>query len=147
MTHLEIRRWDTGEIIIQSGKFKTIRELFEDGLKNNISFFRADLSGANLSGVNLNGADLSGVTYKGIEIKYLCSLSGLYRYNVLAIVSVDGTWYVALGCHCRTVDEWRADFWNNVKEFPDDGKMPTVERKFALETAIRCIDIHVEGEK
>lgn len=26
-----------------------------------------------------------------------------------------------MGCHWRSLAEWEADFWNNPKEFPNDG--------------------------
>lgn len=44
---IEIRRWNTGKVII-TGEYEDIRECLE---KNKISFYGADLGGANLQGV------------------------------------------------------------------------------------------------
>ena len=45
---------------------------------------------------------------------------GLYDYYVFAIVSDKGPW-IRMGCRWRSLAEWEADFWNNPKEFPNDG--------------------------
>ena len=97
---------------------------------------RAYLSGANLYGANLYGADLS-----GIKIKKAIAFSGLYKYIVIPFVSEDGEKYVKMGCHIRTIEEWEKDFWNNNKEFPNDGSEKSNLRLFAYETAKKWFDI------
>ena len=55
--YAEIRRWDNREVI-HSGKFNSIKECLEDGVKKGVSFYRADLYKANLSRANLRKANL-----------------------------------------------------------------------------------------
>ena len=105
----------------------------------------ADLRGANLTGANLTDADLRGADLTdadlrgaeliGIKIKTATVFTGIYRYVVIAIVSETGDKYVKMGCHLRTVEEWEADFWNNNREFPNDGRKASQLRLLAYNTA------------
>jgi uncharacterized protein YjbI with pentapeptide repeats len=56
MPHIEIKRWDTGDIIV-AGEYESIKDCLEKN-KRTISFYRANLRGANLSGAILSWADL-----------------------------------------------------------------------------------------
>ena len=49
------------------------------------------------------------------------SAQNLYRHVVSGHVDDDGKETVQMGCFKRTRQEWEADFWNNPKEFSDDG--------------------------
>ena len=95
----------------------------------------AYLSGAYLSGANLYGAYLSGAYLSGIKIKKAIAFTGLYKYIVIPIIAEDDKKYVKMGCYTRTVEEWDNDFWNNNKEFPNDGSKESKLRLFAYNTA------------
>lgn len=45
--------------------------------------------------------------------------------------------YVRLGCHCKTIEEWDADFNNNPSEFPEGSPQMAV-RKFIYECMKNC---------
>jgi hypothetical protein len=86
----------------------------------------ANLYGANLRGANLYGADLyranlRGADYKGLKVKKMMVFTRLYKYLVVVIITEDNKEHIGLGCHLREVKEWEKDFWNNIKEFPNDG--------------------------
>ena len=104
----------------------------------------ANLTRANLDGANLTRADLVGAYLGDVKIKLLRVFSGLYRYTVFAIVAEDGTEWINLGCKLQKAEEWNANFWNNISEFPDDGSIKTRERQFALATAKAWLEMHRE---
>lgn len=86
-------------------------------------------------------ANFSGAYLYGIKIKKVIALTGLYKYIVIPFISEDGRKYVKMGCFTRTIEEWDADFWNNDKEFPNDGSEKSNLRLFAYETAKRWFEI------
>ena len=52
-----------------------------------------------------------------------------YRYNAFMYFNeTDNKWWVQLGCHLRTIEEWDADFWNNPSEFPNNGSEKSNDR-------------------
>jgi hypothetical protein len=104
--------------------------------------FVADLSGADmidadLRGANLCGADLCGADLFGVKIKSLKAFSGLYRYQVFAILATNGKRYVKMGCLFKSLEEWEkiGILKSNESEFPDDGSRKSLERKEAFEFA------------
>ena len=68
----EIKNRFTGAIIVEAGKYETIREAVE---KNKANLPGANLPGANLSGANLYGANLPGANLHGAD------LSGAYLFR------------------------------------------------------------------
>jgi hypothetical protein len=102
----------------------------------------ADLSRANLYGANLSGANLYGAKIGAIIIKKAIVITGLYKYLSMPIVAEDGKYYIKLGCHLRSVEEWENDFWNNNNEFPDDGSIKSHLRVLAFETAKKWLEIN-----
>jgi uncharacterized protein YjbI with pentapeptide repeats len=102
----------------------------------------ANLSGANLSRANLSEANLSGAKIDNIIIKKAMVIHGLYKYLTMPIIAEDGKYYIKLGCHLRSVEEWENDFWNNNNEFPDDGSIKSHLRVLAFETAKKWLEIN-----
>ena len=116
------------------------------------NLYGADLSGANLegadlSGANLSGANLFGADLFGVRIKKAMAFTGLYAYLAMPVIAEDGTEYVRLGCHFRKVSEWEENFWNNSREFPDDGSAKSQERLMAYQTCLEWLRIHREAVK
>jgi hypothetical protein len=119
----EIKNRFTGAIIIEAGKYESIREAVE---KN-----KADLSGANLPGANLPGANLPGANLPGADLSgaYLsrADLSGangkkltLLKNNpILCIGSIgsrqaymtayntDKGIYIKTGCYFDTIKNFK----------------------------------------
>jgi uncharacterized protein YjbI with pentapeptide repeats len=106
------------------------------------NLYGADLSGADLSGANLSRANLYGAKIGAIIIKKAIVITGLYKYLSMPIVAEDGKYYIKLGCHLRSVEEWENDFWNNNNEFPDDGSIKSHLRVLAFETAKKWLEIN-----
>ena len=69
-----------------------------------------------------------------MKIKKIIFMSQLYQYDTVALLSEEDEKYIGLGCHFRTVDDWEKDFWNNNREFPNDGSVKSKLRVFAFET-------------
>ena len=74
---------------------------------------------------------------EGGKLKILKGFSGLYRYNVWAVLFDDGSRWVRMGCLFKSLDDWdkitiRA---SNLSEFPDDGSDKSEERAAAFEFA------------
>ena len=69
-------------------------------------------------------------------------IHGLYKYLTMPIIAEDGKYYIKLGCHLRSVEEWENDFWNNNNEFPDDGSIKSHLRVLAFETAKKWLEIN-----
>jgi uncharacterized protein YjbI with pentapeptide repeats len=117
----------------------------------------ADLSGANLRGADLSGADLRGANLRGADLsradlrradlrganlsrKKVHSMSvftGLYRYEVWAVLFCDGTRWVRMGCLWKSLDEWEriGIRKSNPSQYPDDGSEKCEERVAAFEFA------------
>jgi len=116
----------------------------ESGIRANLSIANlrgADLSGADLSGAHLGGADLRGAIYKDVEIQKTRIFSGLYKYQIIAIIADDGTQHIAMGSKFQTREDWVTNFWNNTAEFPDNDSEKTALRKFALRVACEWLDM------
>ena len=96
----------------------------------------ADLSSANLSSANLSSADLSGKKISSMRV-----FTGLYRYDVWAVLFEDGSRLVRMGCFWKSLDEWdKIGIRNsNLTEFPDDGSERCEERVAAFEFAKAAI--------
>ena len=104
----------------------------------------ADLGGAYLRGADLRGAYLRGADLQGVKISNADVFTGLYAYLVMPVIAEDGTEYIRMGCFFRTVVEWETDFWNNPKEFPNNGDTPSKLRWMAYQTALAWLDINRE---
>jgi uncharacterized protein YjbI with pentapeptide repeats len=97
----------------------------------------ADLSGAYLSGAYLSGADLSGADLSGKKITSMRVFSGLYDYQVWAVLLEDGSRWVRMGCLWKSLEDWETVGIreSNELEFPDDGSDKCEERVAAFEFA------------
>ena len=96
----------------------------------NLSY--ANLSYTDLRYADLSNANLSDANYKGLKIKKFICFSNLYKYNSSAIITEDNKYYIELGCHLSTLEEWESDFWNNNREFPNDGSIKSEMRLLAF---------------
>ena len=92
---------------------------------------------ANLYGADLSGADLSRANLSGKKIHSLRAFSGLYCYQVWAVVFEDGSRWIRMGCLFYDLDKWeKIGIRNsNVSEYPNDGSELCEERVAAFEFA------------
>jgi uncharacterized protein YjbI with pentapeptide repeats len=97
----------------------------------------ANLSGANLYGANLRGANLSGANLSGKKLSSVRVFTGLYAYQVWAVLFEDGSRWVRMGCLWKSFENWEAIGIrkSNLSEFPDDGSDKCEERVAAFEFA------------
>jgi hypothetical protein len=65
---------------------------------------------------------------------------------VMPVIAEDGTEYIRLGCHFRSVSDWESDFWNNPSEFPNDGDIPSKLRWMAYQTCLAWLDLNREAQ-
>ena len=105
----------------------------------------ADLSGADLSGADLGGADLGGADLGGVKIQSCAVFTGLYIYLAMPVIAEDGTEYIRLGCHFRKASEWAENFWNNAREFPNNGDTDSKDRWNAYQACLRWLEDHREA--
>jgi len=97
----------------------------------------AGLSGADLSDADLRGADLRGAVLSGEKITTLRAFSGLYRYDVQAVLFQDGSRWVRMGCLFKSLEDWEVIGIreSNLNEYPNDGSGKCEERVRAFEFA------------
>ena len=90
-----------------------------------------------LSGADLSGADLSGAVLSGKKTHSLRVFTGLYAYQVWAVLFADGTRWIRMGCLFKSLDEWEkiGIRESNLPEFPNDGSDKCEERVAAFEFA------------
>jgi hypothetical protein len=101
------------------------------------NLYGANLYGADLYGADLSGADLSRANLSGKKIHSLRAFSGLYCYQVWAVVFEDGSRWIRMGCLFYDLDKWeKIGIRNsNVSEYPNDGSELCEERVAAFEFA------------
>ena len=97
----------------------------------------ADLRGAVLSGADLRGSDLRGSDLSGSKISTIKVFTGLYCYQVWAVLFQNGSRWVRMGCLFKSLEDWEkiGIRKSNVSEFPDDGSPRCEERVRAFEFA------------
>jgi hypothetical protein len=97
----------------------------------------ADLTGADLTGANLTGAYLRGANLTGEKIESMRVFTGLYRYQVWAVMFEDGSRWVRMGCLFKSLEGWEkiGIRKSNLSEYPDDGSEKCEERVRAFEFA------------
>ena len=97
----------------------------------------ANLCSANLCGANLCDANLCGANLRGKKVKHLQVFSGLYRYQIMAILTTDGQRHVKMGCLFYSLEEWEkiGILKSNLLEFPNDGSRKSLDRAEAFEFA------------
>ena len=110
----------------------------------------ADLQGAELLGADLRGAYLQGAYLQGAENKIAIKLAnvftGLYKYVCIPYITKKEEKRIKLGCYDRSLKEWESDFWNNPKEFPNNGTYESNSRLFAFNTCKEWFKL-IENEK
>jgi len=93
----------------------------------------AELYGADLYGADLRGADLYGANLRGKKISSLRSFSGLYRYEVWAVVFVSGERWIRMGCYFKSLEDWEkiGIRSSNPDEFPEECEERVAAFEFA----------------
>ena len=93
--------------------------------------------GANLRGANLTGADLTGANGEKKKIVTMRVFTGLYEYQVWAVLFEDGSRWIRMGCLWKSMDEWESVGIrkSNLSQYPDDGSDKSEERVAAFEFA------------
>ena len=67
----------------------------------------------------------------------------MYKYTVCPRIKENGEQWVQMGCYLRKREHWDADFWNNDKEFPNDGSEESNKRLDAYKFACMWLDSQV----
>ena len=116
-----------GGTILFSAAVQTVKELLIAAVKSGANLYGADLSRANLSGAKIDGEDVAGIRV----------FSGLYDYQIWAILYADGRRAVWMGCLHYSLENWESVGIrkSNLSEFPDDGSDKCEQRVLAFEFA------------
>ena len=127
-----LSRW-TGAILHHSETANTIAEAVLEAYERGAVLSDADLSGANLLGADLRGAEEG----NNKKIATMRVFTGLYTYQVWAVLFEDGTRWVRMGCLFKSLDEWEAVGIrkSNLDQYPDDGSDKCEQRVRAFEYA------------
>ena len=102
----------------------------------------ANLYGADLYGANLYGANLYGANLDGKKVQSMRVFTGLYPYQVQAVLFQDGSCWVRMGCLWKSLERWEAEGgirMSNLSEFPNDGSDRCEDRVAAFEFAKAAI--------
>ena len=121
-----------------------LRGAYLDGANlDGASLDGANLYGAYLDGACLDGANLYGAYLDGRKVAAMQVFTGLYAYDVHAVLFDDGSRWVHMGCLWKSLEDWETIGIrkSNLSEFPDDGSEKCEERvrafEFAKEAALR----------
>ena len=96
------------------------------------------VSGGKVSECTVSGGTVSGGKVSDQPFITLKGYSGLYRYNVWAVLFKDGSRWVRMGCLFKSLGQWDAEGGirnSNLSEFPNDGSDKCEERVAAFEFA------------
>ena len=107
----------------------------------------ADLRGADLQGANLQGANLQGADLQDYKIKAAAVFTGLYTYIVIPYITEENEMRIKMGCFDRSLSAWKENFWNNNKEFPNNGSLKSNQRLLAFEIAEKWLQLASENLK
>ena len=121
-----------GTVLFSLETAKTVMELVVAAV-----MAKKDLRGADLRGADLRGAYLRGAVIDDKKVKAMRVFSGLYAYDIWAVLFEDGTRMVRMGCLYKTLDEWKeiGILNSNLSEFPNDGSDRSKEREIAFKFA------------
>jgi uncharacterized protein YjbI with pentapeptide repeats len=135
------------DAVIFTSAALTIRDAMDEAVSKKINLGYANLRGTNLRGANLEGANLGGAnlggTYleganlRGAKIYSMRVFSGLYDYQVWAVLFEDGSRWVRMGCLFKSLEDWEkiGIRKSNISQYPDDGSEQCEERVAAFEFA------------
>ena len=128
--------------VIYTSQAATVKDAVVEAVakKSNLrdaDLWGADLRGANLRGANLGGADLRDANGEKKKIVTMRVFTGLYEYQVWAVLFEDGSCWVRMGCLWMSLDKWEkiGIRKSNLSQFPDDGSDKCEERVAAFEFA------------
>ena len=139
-------RWDGSKVIFES-THSTIKETVIAANSGKMSLRDADLRdadlrganliGANLIGANLRGANLRDADLIGVKIYDMRVFTGLYRYQIWAVLFQDGSRWIRMGCFFKNLEDWDkiGIRKSNPDEYPDNGSAKSEERAAAFEFA------------
>ena len=86
-----------------------------------------------------NCEDCNNIYNIQIKTKYVV-FTHVYRYVCCPRIEPDGSQWIQLGCHLRTRQQWTDNFWNNPREFPDNGSQASNNRMLAFKLACFWLD-------
>ena len=101
----------------------------------------ADFQDADIRCIHLQGALMQGADIEGRKIKKAVVFTGVYKYSVIAYITIHEEKRIKMGCYDRTLAKWEENFWNNEVEFPNDNSEKSNLRLLAFETAKKWFEI------
>ena len=150
---IEIKNRWTGKILFEyENENNTIIDTLIEAVKQGAdlrgaNLQGADLRGADLQGANLQGANLQGADLQDYKIKAAAVFTGLYTYIVIPYITEENEMRIKMGCFDRSLSAWKENFWNNNKEFPNNGSLKSNQRLLAFEIAEKWLQLASENLK
>jgi uncharacterized protein YjbI with pentapeptide repeats len=125
------------DAVIFTSAALTIRDAMVEAVSKKINLGGANLGGTYLEGANLRGANLGDANLRGAKIYSMRVFSGLYDYQVWAVLFEDGSRWVRMGCLFKSLEDWEkiGIRKSNISQYPDDGSEQCEERVAAFEFA------------
>ena len=122
--------------VIYTSPAETIKEAVVEAVARGADLTGAELTDAVLTDAYLTDSNLRGADGKKKKIITMRVLTGLYRYQVWAVLFEDGSRWVRMGCFFKSLEEWGDGIRkSNESEFPNDGSDKCEERVAAFEFA------------
>ena len=100
------------------------------------------VAGGTVAGCTVSGGTVSYCTVSDKPLAVLKGYSGLYDFNVWAVLFADGSRWVRMGCLFKSLEDWEkiGIRKSNLSQYPDDGSDACEERvrafNFAREAAL-----------
>lgn len=133
---IEIKNWITEEVIFSHEQENNSTKItLELAVRLKITLQYADMQGADMHSANMLGAERNGKIlnwFIGINI---------YKYFVFCYKTDKGN-FIEMGCKRLNIDEWNKNFWNNEKEFPNNGNVESERRKIAFEICLKWFELN-----
>ena len=123
--------------VIYTSPATTMKDTVIEAVSKGAVLRDAVLSGADLSCAVLRGAYLSGADGERKKITDMRVFTGLYAYQVWAVLFADGSRSIRMGCLFKSLDEWEkiGIRKSNLNQYPDDGSDKCEQRVRAFEYA------------
>ena len=145
---IEIKNRFTGKILFEfETENNTVKTTLLEAIKQGADLRGANLQGADLRGANLQGANLQGADLQDYKIKAAAVFTGLYTYIVIPYITEENEMRIKMGCFDRSLSAWKENFWNNNKEFPNNGSLKSNQRLLAFEIAEKWLQLASENLK
>jgi len=102
----------------------------------NSDFINSNFSDSDFSNSNFSNSDFSNSDFRYSDLIIL--RKRIYKYSSYSF-KIGDVFYISMGCKNMKLSEWVNNFWNNDREFPNDGSEKSNKRLYAFNVMRRLI--------